>query len=294
MRGHCVRGNGAGVCGNGASVRGGKRESLGECDQSINTSGGVMQNETRKKVTSAIFGIIKPAVACFTKRKVLGAEKLEKYQNTPLLVVSTHMSNLDSVFPPTLLSEYGIYAKVFAKDTLWKNPILKPLLNVTNMIPVKRNSKDAANSLDIAKSVLDNNECILIYPEGTTTKDPDYWPMSGKTGAARLAFQNDVTVLPIAQDGAQNVFNIKNRKNSKSLLGGHLLSRQTITMSVGEPIELDDLKSKYLLESDLDAKKLVLKEATDKIMQTLASMVGDMRNTSPPAELYDYNLGKRV
>jgi len=36
---------------------------------------------------------------------------------------------------------------------------------------------------------------VLIYPEGTTTKEPDLWPMRGKTGAARLWLATGAPVI---------------------------------------------------------------------------------------------------
>ena len=44
-----------------------------------------------------------------------------------------------------------------------------------------------------------------IYPEGTITKDPDLWPMIGKTGAARVALETGCPVIPIAQWGPQEI-----------------------------------------------------------------------------------------
>ena len=42
----------------------------------------------------------------------------------------------------------------------------------------------------------------MIYPEGTTTKDPDNWPMQAKTGIARLVLASpDTPVVPIGQWG---------------------------------------------------------------------------------------------
>ena len=47
--------------------------------------------------------------------------------------------------------------------------------------------------------------CIGVYPEGTITKDPDGWPMRGKTGAARIALATGCPVIPIGQWGAQEI-----------------------------------------------------------------------------------------
>ena len=44
-----------------------------------------------------------------------------------------------------------------------------------------------------------------IYPEGTLTRDPDLWPMVGKTGAARIALATQCPVIPVAQWGPQEM-----------------------------------------------------------------------------------------
>ena len=44
---------------------------------------------------------------------------------------------------------------------------------------------------------------MVVYPEGTITRQPDLWPMTGKTGAARIALASGVPVIPVAQWGAQ-------------------------------------------------------------------------------------------
>lgn len=53
---------------------------------------------------------------------------------------------------------------------------------------------------------MDAGGAIIIYPEGTLTRDPDLWPMKGHTGAARLAIQTGAPVVPIAHWGAHEVF----------------------------------------------------------------------------------------
>ena len=44
----------------------------------------------------------------------------------------------------------------------------------------------------------------IVYPEGTLTRDPDLWPMRGKTGAVRLALERDIPLIPMAHWGAQH------------------------------------------------------------------------------------------
>ena len=43
----------------------------------------------------------------------------------------------------------------------------------------------------------------MVYPEGTITRDPGLWPMTGKSGAARIALETGCPVIPVGQWGAQ-------------------------------------------------------------------------------------------
>ena len=64
------------------------------------------------------------------------------------------------------------------------------------------------------------------------TRDPDGWPMAGKTGAARLAtLVPDVPVIPVAQWGVQEQIDLYRKKFK-------LIPRPKHVISVGEPIDL--------------------------------------------------------
>ena len=54
---------------------------------------------------------------------------------------------------------------------------------------------------------------MVIYPEGTTTKEPDLWPMRGKTGVARLWLATGAPVIPVVDVGpASSIFDPRTRK----------------------------------------------------------------------------------
>src|SRR5690625_5432391 len=78
---------------------------------------------------------------------------------------------------------------------------------------------------------ISSDNCVLLYPEGTLTKDPELWPMSGKTGAARLALLTSAPVVPVAQWGAQAILPPK-RKFLR------ILPRKTVQVLAGSRIEL--------------------------------------------------------
>jgi cystathionine beta-lyase/cystathionine gamma-synthase/glycerol-3-phosphate dehydrogenase len=94
--------------------------------------------------------------------------------------------------------------RFLAKDTLFVgNGIVARTMRGAGQIPVHRHSANASLALQDAVDALHRGECIVIYPEGTVTRDPDTWPMLGKTGVARLALLSGRTVVPVGQWGAQ-------------------------------------------------------------------------------------------
>jgi 1-acyl-sn-glycerol-3-phosphate acyltransferase len=136
-------------------------------------------------------------------------------------------------------------------------------------IPVKRGTADARQSLAAAVAALENGGVIVLHPEGTVTRDPDGWPMIGKTGAARLAsLAPDVPVIPIAQWGVQQQFDLYKKKVK-------LIPRPRHTISVGEPVDLSSFR-------DREPTAKVLHEMTDAIMRRLRTDVAELRGLPAP------------
>jgi 1-acyl-sn-glycerol-3-phosphate acyltransferase len=134
-----------------------------------------------------------------TRVKIEGLENIPT--NKPVILISNHIRNLDAPCPVFACIKAKRYPSVLAKDTLWKIPILKHLWSVLGFIPVKRNTKEASNSLFLANKKLANCECLIIFPEGTTAKVKNKSPLKFKTGAARLALAHPKTIIiPAAQD----------------------------------------------------------------------------------------------
>jgi 1-acyl-sn-glycerol-3-phosphate acyltransferase len=114
---------------------------------------------------------------------------------------------------------------------------------------------------------------IGIYPEGTLTRDPNLWPMTGKTGAVRLALAAGAPLIPVAQWGDHLIW----PPYSKVL---KLFPRKLVTMRVGEPVDI----SKWNGQVD---DPVAMEAATAEIMKVLTSMVGELRNQTPPTEIFD-------
>ncbi len=147
------------------------------------------------------------------------------------------------------------------------------ILRACGQIPVQRQSAKSADALLAAVEAVDQGRAVVIYPEGTITRDPDLWPMAGKTGAARIALRTGCPVVPIGQWGAQELM------YGRQIHFPKLLPRKTLRLLVGDPVDLDDLR-------DQPVSAATLAEATDRIMDAITALVAELRQEPPPAERF--------
>jgi 1-acyl-sn-glycerol-3-phosphate acyltransferase len=192
----------------------------------------------------------------------------------PVIVVTNHVSHID----PFLISKFILDAartpRFLAKESIFEVPAVGWGMRVMGHIPVKRGTADARQSLAAAVAALEAGGVLVLHPEGTVTRDPEGWPMIGKTGAARLAsLAPDVPVIPIAQWGVQQQFDLYKKKVK-------LIPRPRHVISVGEPIDLSAFR-------DREPTVAMLHEMTDVIMRRLRSDVAELRGLpAPTGELY--------
>ena len=151
--------------------------------------------------------VLKPPMTVLTKRDWHGQEWLQQeYPPTDgIVVVSNHLSWFDPIALSHILWNNGRPPRFLAKEKLFHIPGVGQIVGGAGQIPVFRETENAADSVRAAVDAVHDGEAVVVYPEGTITRDPDLWPMTGKTGAARIALLADVPVIPIAQWGAQDV-----------------------------------------------------------------------------------------
>ena len=185
------------------------------------------------------------------------------------ILAANHNSYADTVFMARLVWQAGRIPRFLIKSSLFSRPLLGGLLRRTQQIPVSRGSVDAGQSLHEAKAALDRGECVLIYPEGTITQNPDWWPMRAKTGVARLALMApDVPVLPIGQWGTQFTLDIRRQRFRP-------FPRKTATASVGRPVDLGAYRG---AEPTAD----LLRSMTDEIMRAITAELAEVRGEPAP------------
>jgi 1-acyl-sn-glycerol-3-phosphate acyltransferase len=215
--------------------------------------------------------VIKPFSLTFTRRDWNGQHHIPTTDG--VIVAANHLSYIDPLLFGHFVYATGRTPRFLAKSTLFEVPVLKYVFRGAKQIPVFRGTADAGLALSAAVEALQRGECILIYPEGTATRDPDGWPMKARTGIARLALTSGAPIIPCAQWGPQEMLKYK----SKRL---HLLPRKRIRVVAGPPIDL----SAYA-ERPQDAQ--TLREVTELVMGRITELLAEVRGEQPPAAAFD-------
>lgn len=216
-----------------------------------------------------VAAILAPLLRLTMRIKTEGVEKLPK---GGYVLVGNHLSYLDP-----LAFAYSVYLHMkrvphyLAKASLFKVPILGFLLPKVGQIPVFRTGKSNEEPLRAAKEFVRAGQVVVVFPEGTLTRDPDLWPMRGKTGAIRMAAELGVPIVPAAHWGVHEVLGNYNRKFRPNPF--HL-----VRVKIGDPIYLD-IGTNPTTEQ--------INDATGKVMKTIATLVGQMRGENPPEKLWD-------
>ena len=219
---------------------------------------------------------VRPLLMLVTKRDWQGQERLP---SGGFVLAPNHISHLDPFLISHFMVDQGIPPRFLAKDTLMSLPVAGRILRGAEQIPVYRSTRGAAESLRAAVAAVEEGSVVTIYPEGTITRDPAAWPMTGRTGAVRVALATGRPLMPVMQWGPQDVL----WPYSKKL---RLFPRKTIHVRVGEPIDLSDLDGRELTEELLDT-------ATNRLMDALTAMMSQVRGELPTTPRIDvHTLGR--
>jgi 1-acyl-sn-glycerol-3-phosphate acyltransferase len=197
----------------------------------------------------------------------------ERFPRTgPVLVVANHVSVLDPLAYARLVWDCGRVPHFLAKDGLFAGAAGR-ILRAAGQIPVARGRADARTSLAAAEADLAAGNVVVIYPEGSVTRDPDWWPMAARTGVARLALATDAVVLPVAQWGPQRLHDY----HAKRL---HPRLRVPADYLVGKPVDLTDLRVQVRAGRPVTGE--LLREVTDRMMASVREQLAELRGEPAP------------
>lgn len=220
-----------------------------------------------------VVAIVKPFMLTFTKPDFSGRENMPR--SGGVVFAPNHISHFDPLVLGFFIWECRRIPRFLGKASVFKIPVVGRIISSAGQIPVYRESAQAADAFRDAVAAIERGECVGVYPEGTITRDPELWPMTGKTGAARIALMTGCPVVPIANWGAQEVLESYTGK-----LRIRLLPRKTIKVRAGKPVDLSAFEGRPITNQ-------LLHEATEVIMHAVAHTLGEVRGELPPKELYD-------
>ena len=218
-------------------------------------------------------GVLTPIMTPWVKFTVTGEENLPTEGG--FLLVSNHLSNVDPLCLCWYFMKRNTAVRFLAKKSMFSVPVFGWIIKGMGLIPVNRDSNPSA-VLAPTREALTAGEVVGIYPEGTLTRDPDQWPMEFKSGAARLALDTGVTVIPLSQWGPQDIMAPYNAK------GMDMRPGRRISYHFGAPVDLSDLIGPAGSE-DHDT----VNAATARILQAVREGVGQLRGLPVPDTVWD-------
>jgi len=166
----------------------------------------------------------------------------------PLILVCNHINAIELavVFPRLHPREFT----GFAKSETWDNPILGPLFDIWDIIPIQRGQPDIT-ALRQGLKALEDGKILAITPEGTRSGDGRL--KRGNPGVATLALHSGAPLLPLVYYGNEQFY-------------GNLrqLRRTDFRIRVGQPFRIE---TPGRLTAD------IRRQITDEIMYQMAMLL---------------------
>jgi 1-acyl-sn-glycerol-3-phosphate acyltransferase len=214
--------------------------------------------------------VIVPVTSLLFRLRYRHGERIPR--TGPVLLVANHVSLLDPLACARMAWDNGRVPHFLAKQSLFRGWV-GAILRSAAQIPVARYSADAHEALAAARASLAAGALVVIYPEGSVTRDPDWWPMQARTGVARLALTTDAVVVPVAQWGPQRVHDY----HAKKL---RLRFRVPADYLVGEPVDLSAVRAEVRAGRPLSPE--LLRETTDLVMGRVRDQLAELRGEPAP------------
>jgi 1-acyl-sn-glycerol-3-phosphate acyltransferase len=229
---------------------------------------------TRPSLFWPVAVIVIPLVSLLAKIRVVGAEKLPREGS--FVLAPNHYSEFDPLVVAVAVWRAGRAPRFMAKESLFRIPVLGWVMRRTGMIPVARTSSATAAKQTMKQSaeLVEHGRGVIVYPEGTLTRDPELWPMRGKSGAVRLALADGIPLIPMAQWGTQEIMG----RYQKGLSLWPL--RKPVRVLIGDPIDVSDLRGRA-------GEQAALNEATTRLMNGITVLLEQLRDEKAPAERWN-------
>lgn len=125
----------------------------------------------------------------------------EHIPDGPVIFMSNHQSNFDIL---TLLAHMPVQVCWIAKKELFEIPVFGASMRRGGYIPLDRSDgRKALRSMDNAAAIIRSGKSVVIFPEGTRSRDLQLLPF--KRGGFMLALKAAVPVVPVTINGSGRI-----------------------------------------------------------------------------------------
>lgn len=214
-----------------------------------------MKSLLYRLVSGWIYGVLtaltRVVVFTFARWTIEGSERVPA--SGPVVLVANHLHLLD---PPLIAASLKRRVHPMAKRELFETPLVGWVLWPYGAFPVRRFSADMG-ALRAARGYLRNGHVVLMFPEGTRSKDARLHP--ALPGAAMVALLANAPVVPVAITGTESI------RIPGTLFRWMKRDRPRIRVVFGEPFDLayDSAEARHA------------EHATDAIMRRIAALLPD-------------------
>lgn len=205
-----------------------------------------------------------------TRIEVTGSHRVG---HGPLIIAPYHASKIDPLAIAVAIWREGVLPHFLAKSSIFKGAVGRALVTM-GQIPVLRASMKAGDSLIHAKNALEAGQTVVIYPQGTLTKDPELWPQPSKTGVSRLAIETGVPVVPVGHWGLQAIMPVHSK-------GIRPRPFSRIRVRFGEPI------IPPAPDADGHVSAALSRQFADRVTAGIAQEVAALRGVPMPQRYHD-------
>jgi len=185
--------------------------------------------------------------------RVSGAEKVP--QTGPVIMASKHASYLD---PPLVGSAMKRMLNYMARETLFRFPVVGRILRSWNAVPLDRDRGSAAG-LRVILDRLNQGDAILLFPEGTRTRDGKLQP--AQSGVGLIVLKSNAPVVPVRIFGTYEAY------------GRHMKFPlpKRVTVKFGDPLNFDHYREEAKNCSKARLKE-IYQEVADQVMAAIAKI----------------------